>query len=99
MIGLLLAIAQPAAPDSTLTLCEPVLARKAGGEIATIEIASVRSEHGGKTFEGRLTALQGMGPSTLGSASTHHLIRVDFTYRCRVRAGRVRAAAVNPLRP
>jgi hypothetical protein len=100
MIVLILAqavAAQAAQANGALELCRPVLARKAGGEIATIEVESVRAASRGRTIEGRLSAFLGMGPPPPGSASTHHLIRAEFTYRCRVRGGRVREARLNPL--
>lgn len=100
MISFLLAstiIAQPISEDPAVRLCKPVLARLAGGQIATIDISSARYRGRSRTIEGRLTAFVGMGPPSPGTASAHHLIRSDFTYRCRVSRGRVRAAAVNPL--
>jgi hypothetical protein len=102
MIGLLLvsvAVMQPASSDSALALCKPVLARKAGGEIATIDVGATRVRHGVRTVEGRLTAFVGMGSAPAGSARTHHLIRAQFTYRCRVSGTRVREARLNPLGP
>lgn len=102
MISFLLASAimgQPHGEDPALRLCKPILARKAGGQIATIAVSSERSGRHGRTIEGQLTAFVGMGAPSPGSASAHHLIRSDFTYRCRVAGGRVREAAVNPLTP
>jgi hypothetical protein len=102
MIGLFFAppmIMQPAPVDPAVELCKPVLARKAGGEIATIDVNSSRSERGGRTIEGRLTAFSRMGPAPAGSARTHHVIRVEFTYRCQVRGDRVRQARVQLFKP
>jgi hypothetical protein len=100
MIDLLLASVlslQSSSTDAALALCKPVLARKAQGEIATIAVDSARPNAGGLSLRGRLTAFVGMGTAPAGSASTHHLIRADFTYRCRVRGHRVRGVALNPL--
>jgi hypothetical protein len=100
MLGLLIAavsVVNPASDDASLALCKPVLARKAGGEIANIDVTSSRAERNGRRISGRLTAFLGMGPPAPGSASAHHLIRADFTFHCRVAGGRVREAAVNPL--
>ena len=100
MIDLLLAsalAAQPANAERALALCKPILARKAGGEIATIETHSAQRSSRGLTIRGGLTAFLGMGSPAAGSASTHHLIRANFTYRCRVHGNRVREAAVNPF--
>lgn len=90
---------QPHGDDPAVRLCKPVLARKAGGNIATIEVSSAVSGRSGRTIKGQLTALVGMGPPAAGSASAHHLIRSDFTFRCRVDGRRVREATVNPLSP
>lgn len=84
--------------ESAVKLCRPVLARKAGGEIATIAIGSARASKRDVTIEGPLTAFLGMGPPAPGSASAHHLIRADFTYRCTVRRHIVRSATVTPVR-
>ena len=102
MIGLLLAsamIAHAVADDRTLALCKPALERKAGGEIATVAVTSSRSGRSGRTIEGRLTAFVGMGPPAPGSASTHHLIRTEYDFRCRVRGGHVREARLNLFKP
>src|SRR3982751_1794269 len=100
MIGLFLLsaiVGQPASSDPAVALCKPLLARKAGGEIATIDVAATRVRHGVRTVEGQLTAFIGMGAAPAGSASTHHLIRAQFTYRCRVSGTQVREARLNPL--
>jgi hypothetical protein len=95
MIGLILAAALAASSNSSaLALCKPVLARKAGGEIAKIAVDSSSGGSNGRTLKGRLTAFLGMGPPAPGSASAHHLIRADFTFRCRVARGRVANASV-----
>jgi hypothetical protein len=94
------ALANPATPasDPALQRCRPILARKAGGEIATIDVQS-STKHGGiLTISGRLTTLQGMGSPAPGSAATHHLIRTDFNYRCRVSGRKVVSATVQPPR-
>lgn len=102
MLALLLAAASVAHPPdshSILELCKPVLARKAGGEISTIEVTSTRVRRSGRRIGGRLTAFRGMGPPAPGMAAAHHLIRADFQFRCTVKNDRVREAAVNPLQP
>ena len=100
MTGLLLASllgASSPTDTSVLRACRPLLTRKAGGEIATLEVHSSTVNSAGRTFRGRLTAFQGMGPPPPGAASTHHLIRVEYRFTCRVRGGRARAASVTPL--
>lgn len=100
MIGLLLApalVAQQPADDPASALCKTALERKAHGQIATFQVASSHARHGTRTIEGRLTAFQGMGRPAPGMASTHHLIRADSTFRCRIVHGRVREARLNPL--
>jgi hypothetical protein len=82
--------------DAALSVCRPELARKAGGEIASIALDSSRPQRNGVTIGGRLTAFQGMGPPQPGYASAHHLIRADFTFKCRVVRGRVSDASVSP---
>lgn len=89
----------PAASQSAVELCRPALARKAGGEIAMIDVADSRSGHGGLTIEGRLTAYARMGPAPAGVARTHHVGRFDFNYRCEVRNGRVRKTRVTLFNP
>lgn len=100
MIALLFAaVAMPhATHQSALSHCRPILARKAGGEIATISVGSRRTTARGETITGSLTAFLGMAPPPPGSASTHHLIRADFTFRCTVRRGVVRSASVESAR-
>ena len=102
MIGILFALAasgQATTQSAALALCTPALARRAGGEIATVDVDSFRSGATGQIVRGNLTAFLGMGAAPGGSATTHHLIRADFRYRCRIRHGRVREAVVAPLRP
>lgn len=88
---------QAASYDPAVSLCKPALARKAGGQIATIDVRSRRSHRSSRIIEGELTAFVGMGPPASGSAATHHLIRSDFSFRCRIVRGRVKEVAVNPL--
>jgi hypothetical protein len=83
---------------SAVALCRPVLARKAGGEIATLDVASSHTSGGQRVISGKLTAFLGMGHPAAGSASAHHLIRADFTFRCQVGPKGVRRAAVLPVR-
>jgi hypothetical protein len=92
-------VMEPGREDPAVELCKPALAHKADGEIATINVDSTKIRGSRTTITGRLTAFQRMGPAPAGSARTHHLIRFDFTYRCTVKRGRVREAAVNPLSP
>jgi hypothetical protein len=95
MIGLILASTLAASSNSSaLDLCKPMLARKAGGGIAKIEVISSTISSKGRTLKGQLTAFLGMGPPAPGSASAHHLIRADFGFRCRIDRGRVREATV-----
>jgi hypothetical protein len=80
--------------DAALKLCCPVLARKAGGEIDTITVGSSRTSGKDRMISGSLTAFLGMAPPAPGSASAHHLIRAEFSYRCTVRRRAVRSASV-----
>ena len=85
--------------DAAVALCKPSLARKAGGEIATIAVTSSRLSGSEKVIEGRLTAFVGMGRPAPGYASSHHLIRAEFTYRCSIIGGRVHEVRLNPPNP
>ena len=99
MIALLFAlnVLQTAAADAEVELCKRSLARKVGGDIATIDVSSSHVERHRRTIEGRLTAFSRMGPAPAGTARTHHLGRFEFTFRCQVRGGRVRKARITPL--
>jgi len=101
MIALVLALVAHSATAETkaraLKLCRPGLERQVGGEIQTIDVSSARSARSGLTIRGGLTAFLGMAAPQPGHASTHHLIRAEFTYSCKVRAGRVRHVAAKPL--
>ena len=93
---LLLAAISPAHSSSTaLKLCRPALERKAGGEIDRITVEASSRRHSTTILRGRLTVFVGMGEAAPGSASTHHLIRVDYRYRCSVRHGRVTKATID----
>jgi hypothetical protein len=97
MLDLLLAAivaVHPTSANSALALCRPALARKAGGEIATIAIGKSSISGSSTRIGGRMTAFVGMGAPAPGSASAHHLIRADYNYQCWVRAGRVRKTIV-----
>jgi len=85
------------AVSAAVDVCRPILARKAGGEISAIEVTSFRLGRKEIAVTGRLIAFLGMSPPPPGSASAHHLIRAQFTYRCTVRRARVRSASVAPL--
>ena len=77
---------QPARTNPTYRAGRPALARKAGGEIATILGVDTSTVHGNSiTISGRMTVFVGMGPPASGSASAHHLIRAEYSYRCLVR--------------
>ena len=89
----------PAGPNPAVELCKPVLARKAGGEIATMDVDSTQIRGAKTTIRGQLTAFQRMAPAPAGTARTHHVGRIDFIYRCTVKNGRVREVAVNLFRP
>jgi len=84
--------------DPAVELCKPALARKAGEDIATIDVVSSVANGRRRRIEGRLTAFAQMGPAPPGMARTHHLGRLEFTFRCDIRDGRVRKTRVNPLR-
>src|SRR4051794_18727568 len=88
---------QPVAADPVVELCKPTLARKVDGEIATIDVSSRRMIGHRQIIEGRLSAFAHMGPAPAGFARTHHVGRIEFTYRCEVSKNRVRKARVNPL--
>lgn len=98
---LALLIASSAAANSpqvrtAVDLCRPVLARKAGGEIATIVTAFTvgRKEI---AVRGRVTIFAGMGPPAAGYASAHHLVRSEFNYRCTIERAKVRSASLKPV--
>lgn len=91
------AAANPPAVKAAVHLCRPVLARKARGEIATIDVTSFTVRRKDVAVTGTMTVFEGMGPPAPGYASAHHLVRSQFTYRCAVRRGKVRSAAVAPL--
>jgi len=92
-------IPQPVGSEKAIALCKPSLSRKAGGEIATMDVSSSHVARGRFVIEGRLTAFRRMGPAPAGSARTHHLGRFEFTYRCAIARGRVREARVSVFRP
>jgi hypothetical protein len=94
-LALVAAAAHPG-NDAAAAPCKPMLARKAGGEIASLDVDSTRQTAQGRIVTGRLTVLEGMGKPAPGYAATHHLIRLDYTYRCRIRGGRAREASVAP---
>ena len=101
MIPLLLTAAILQAPDrdAAIKLCRPVLERKAGGEIADVEIIRSRARRGSRTIEGQATVFLGMGPPAPESASAHHLIRTMFRFECRVHDSRVVSARINTASP
>lgn len=88
---------QPASSDPAVELCKPVLARKAGGEIATIAVSSSFAAGRRRTIEGQLSVFAKMGPAPAGFARTHHLGRIELAYRCEISGGRVRRARVSPV--
>lgn len=102
MIALALAslMAHPAVPETkahALQLCRPRIEQSIGGSIQAIDVQSERATRSGLVIAGRLIAFLGMGAPQPGQASTHHLIRAEFSYLCRVSAGRVRYASAKPL--
>lgn len=97
MLSLILAAAMTPPSTTALARCRPVLARKAGGDIDLIALASVRRSGQSTTIRGTLTAFIGMGAPAPGMASAHHLIRASYIYSCTIRSGRVRKAAVSPV--
>jgi len=71
-IMLALLIASSAAANSpqvrtAVDLCRPVLARKAGGEIATIDVTAFTVGRKEIAVRGRVTIFAGMGPPAAGS--------------------------------
>lgn len=101
MIPLLLAAAIMRAPDedSAMKLCRPVLERKAGGEIANVDVVRSHTRRGSRLIDGQVTIFLGMGPAAPESASAHHLIRTKFKFECRVRDSRVLSARINTASP
>src|SRR5947209_7648515 len=97
-LALIAAATMPADSEAALTLCRPALARKAGGDIATITVTSGRKAKSGFAVEGQMTVFVGMSPPQRGFASTHHLIGTDFIFHCRTAGKRVREASVTPRR-
>jgi hypothetical protein len=86
---------QPASAKAALALCRPALARKAGGDIATIGVDRSIVRGNSTTITGRMTVFIGMGPPAPGSASAHHLIRAEYSYGCVVRGGKVRRTTLS----
>ena len=78
----------PASVNPAQAACRPALARKAGGEIASISVDRSIARGTSTTVTGRITVFVGMGAPAPGSASAHHLIRADYAYRCVVRGGK-----------
>jgi hypothetical protein len=100
MIALLLAAAATQlSADQAVALCKPALARKAGGDIATIEVIDSHVARGRLAISGQLTAFTRMGPAPAGTARTHHVGRIDYSYSCEVSHGGVRKARVNLFKP
>jgi len=98
MLDLFIAMAVAAHPASTrsaLALCRPALARKAEGEIATIDVATRKVRGRSTTITGRVTVFVGMARPAPGTASAHHLIRADYEYACVVRGGKVRKTTLS----
>jgi hypothetical protein len=100
MLALLIAAAaaNPPQVSAAADLCRPILARKAGGEIATIDVTSFTVRGKDVAIAGLITAFVGMGPPAPGHASAHHLVRSQFSYKCKVVRAKVRSASVTPLR-
>ncbi len=82
--------------DDVVQICRPVLARKIGGDIQTISQTSMRKSGKGYVVKGKLMAFVGMAAPQAGSASTHHLIRANFDFRCRTAGKNVRETTVTP---
>lgn len=99
MIILLAAALLPTSSTGSADLkrCRSLIERKAGGQVATLDVTSSKGNMKRRTIEGRLTAFLGMGPPKPGSASAHHLIRADFAFRCTLKYHSVRSATVVPL--
>jgi hypothetical protein len=98
MLALLIAAAaNPPEVTAAADLCRPILARKAGGEIATIDVTSFTVRRKDVAIAGLVTALVGMRPPAPGYASAHHLVRSQFSYKCKVARAKVRSASVAPL--
>lgn len=91
---LLLSVAAATPENATLAVCRPELARRAGGDIQSINIAQTRKVGRTTELRGQMTVFVGMGRPAPGSASTHHLIRATYHYSCRVRSGKVRSIAL-----
>jgi hypothetical protein len=75
--------------NAALATCRPVLARKAEGQISTIDVRSAHRRGRTTTISGEIVVFVGMGTPAPGSASAHHLIRASYAYRCSVRGGKV----------
>jgi hypothetical protein len=97
MILMLLAATLSQAPPRSdmVKLCKATLARKAGGDVDKLTVASTTTSRSGTMLTGRLTVFVGAAPASPGSASPHHLIRADYGFECLVRHGRIRRARLS----
>jgi len=92
MILMLLAgasLSPPSSPPKLLEQCTAALARKAGGQVDKMTVASTTQYRSKRIIRGQLTVFIGMTPAASGSASTHHLIRADYGFECSARNGRL----------
>jgi hypothetical protein len=90
MLSLALGVAILASrTDAALAACRPALARKAGGDIAEIAVATSSVSGKQRIIRGPMTVFIGMAKAPTGQASTHHLIRANYHYSCWTRHGAV----------
>lgn len=101
MLALLIASTAAATPpqvQAAVDLCRPVLARRAGGKIASIDVTKFTIGRKEIALRGRVTVFAGMTAPAPGFASAHHLVRTQFSYRCTVKRSKVHSASLAPLR-
>lgn len=84
--------------SKALQLCRPAIAKQVSGGIGTIDVDGSLSSAGWTAIRGPMTAFLGMGKPAPGHASTDHLIRVDYSFICWVRGGKVAKVDVERLK-
>lgn len=103
MLALILAAAATAPVSGNrladaLQLCRPQLAKRISGDISAVRAEAASSNGRTTSVRGSITALIGMGEPEPGFASTHHLIRAEYRFICRITDSRVKKISINRIR-
>jgi hypothetical protein len=81
----------------TAVQCAPGLARKAGGEISTLDVSGFHRSGRLTTLDGTMRVLQ--KPVTRpGEMTPTHVIVMRYSYECRLNGRRAPRIKLNPLR-